>query len=223
MIHLLIDYYIPSMKERQEELDFCYTDNINNENFDKVHVFCQDTPPSTNDRTILIYPNKRNTYFDYFEYASSNIPKDDIIVLANSDMYFDDSISKITQFDLDTHVLTLTRWSSNGGEDGNRLVDGKIVLYRNHAQSQDVWIWKNPLKNLTPQHASFKMGLPGCDNKIAYSFLQMGYKPINPCYEIITYHNHQTGNASRTYTPADRLSPPYHFVHPSLHLGDDKG
>jgi len=212
-IHLLTDYYIPSMEERQKELDFCYIDNLNNPSFDKIHIFYQDTPPKVNDRVILVPLNGRNTYQDYIEYATKNIPQDDIIVLANSDIYFDHSITKIKQFDLDKHVLTLTRWSSHGTEDGNRLINGNITFYKNHGCSQDVWIWKNPLLNPNQIPTDFYMGKPGCDNKIAYAFKEMGYEPINPCLDIITYHYHQTGEASRTYNRVtDRLPPPYYFV-----------
>ncbi len=212
-IHLLIDYYIPSMKERQKELDFCYIDNINNPNFDKTHIFHQDTPPQINDKVNLIPLTTRNTYQDYIEYATKNIPQGDIIVLANSDMYFDDSIIKAKQFNLNKHVLTLTRWSSHGTEDGNRYIGDKITFYKNHSCSQDVWIWKNPLNNVPLVDVNFGMGVPGCDNKIALRFKQMGYTPLNPCLDIICYHYHQTGESSRTYDRVkDRIPGPYHFV-----------
>lgn len=212
-IHLLIDYYIPSMKERQKELDFCYITNINNSNFDHLHIFYQDTPPEVNNKVILNPLTSRNTYQDYIIYAQNNIPKDDIIILSNSDMYFDNSIAKVKQFDLDKHILTLTRWSSHSTEDGNRLIDGKVTYYKNHSCSQDVWVWKNPLNNSTNSDTNFPMGVPGCDNKIAYAFKEMGYEPINPCLDIIAYHYHQTGEASRTYNRAtDRIPPPYYHV-----------
>lgn len=211
-IHLLIDYYIPSMKERQKELDFCYIDNINNPNFDKVHIFHEDVPPQINDRVILNKLTSRNTYFNYFKYAKNNIPKGDIIVLANSDIYFDDSISKTKQFDLDKYILALTRWSSNGTEDGNRIENGNIVYYKNHYCSQDVWIWKNPLNLFEQVDCKFGMGVLGCDNKIAHSFSEMKYEVINPCLDIIAYHYHQTGDLSRTYKRV-WLPPPYKSIH----------
>ena len=212
-IHLLIDYYIPSMEERQKELDYCYIDNINNPNFNKVHIFYQDTPPKVNDRVILVPLDGRNTYQDYIQYSIDNIPEGDIVVLSNSDIYFDNTIAKVKQFDLDKHVLTLTRWSSHGTEDGNRLINGEVIYYKNHHCSQDVWIWKNPLNNTPNTDTNFPMGVPGCDNKIAYAFKEMGYLPINPCLDIIIYQYHQTGEASRTYNRAtDRLPLPYYFV-----------
>lgn len=210
-IHLLIDYYISSMKERQEELDFCYLDNIDNPGFDQIHVFYSDPPPRVNDKVISIPLTKRLNYADYFEYAKNNIPQDDIIVLSNSDIYFDDTVAKVASFDLDKNILALTRWSSNGGDDGNRLENGIIKFYSNHVCSQDVWVWKNPLSNFEKVDCNFTLGVLGCDNKIAYSFKEMGYDPINPCLDIVTYHYHQTGDASRTYERV-WLPPPYRNV-----------
>ena len=210
-IHLLTDYYIPPMKERQEELDFCYLDNIDNSCFDQIHVFHSDPPPRINDKVILNPTTKRINYSDYFKYAQNNIPKDDIIVLANSDIYFDDTIARLPQFDLDKHVLALTRWSSSGENDGHRIKDGVLDLFPNHYCSQDVWVWKNPLNNFKELDCNFTLGVLGCDNKIAYLFKQMGYEPINPCLDIVSYHYHQTGDASRTYERV-WLSPPYRHV-----------
>jgi hypothetical protein len=116
-IHLLVDYYKFSLPNpnRQQELDTCFYDNINNENFYKIHVFSDDELPFINNKIIHNKPNKRLTYKDYFNYAKHNIPENDIVVLANSDIYFDDTISKINNLNLASTVLALTRWCPDHG------------------------------------------------------------------------------------------------------------
>lgn len=213
--HLLIDYYISFNKDRKAELDTCYLDNIKNPSFDKIHVFTNDEVPQLNDKVIINPYEKRLTYREYFEYAKANIPEGDTVVLSNSDMYFDATITKAPEYDLDKHVLTLTRWASqdhyNPTDDGHAVVDGKFILYKIDDRSQDVWVFKNPLKNLEKANCDFTLGVLGCDNKIAYAFAEMGYIPLNPSIDIITYHNHATGNATRHYERV-WLPRPYLFV-----------
>ena len=202
-LHLLIDYYTPPSEPRKKELDECYLDNIKNSNFTKVHVFTNDPVPEKNDRVVINALDKRLDYHDYFEYAKNNIPEGDIVVLSNSDMFFDDTISKASNYDLNKHVLTLTRWASENHpdplDDGHVIFNNQFIRYKIDYCSQDVWIFKNPLNNFESTDCKFKMGIMGCDNKIAYSFTEMGYVPLNPSLDIITYHHHATGDATRTY------------------------
>jgi hypothetical protein len=208
-IHLLIDYYKfkEPNPERQSELDTCLIDNITNDNFYKVHVFSNDELPKITDKVIQVSTSKRLEYKEYFEYAKNNIPEGDIIVLSNSDMYFDDTISKITKLDLNNTVLALTRWCP---EHGHKIIDNNIHVYANAEKSQDVWIWKSFLKNYESVDCNFTLGVLGCDNKIAHSFSQMGYDVINPSLEIITYHLHKN-DSTRIYDPV-WLPGPYLFV-----------
>ena len=206
-LHLLIDYYEAHNSNRQQELDTCFYDNINNPNFYKVHIFGNNKLPFTSEKIIHNKSNIRLTYKDYFEYAKNNIPKEDIVVLSNSDIYFDDTISKIIKIDLDSTILALTRWCPYHG---NKIENDKIVIYPNSDKSQDVWIWKNILKNYEDKDCNFTLGKLGCDNKIAYIFSQMGYKVINPSLEIITYHLHKE-DTDRTYQK-EWLPGPYLFI-----------
>lgn len=215
-IHLLIDYYkFNGNKDRQIELDTCFYDNINNESFHKVHVFSSDELPYNSSRVIHNHTESRLTYKDYFKYAEENISKDDIVVLANSDIYFDDSINKVFNLDLSKTVLALTRWCPLHG---HKIVDNQIEIYPNHSKSQDVWIWKNPLLKYQDKDCEFTLGKLGCDNKIAYVFEEMGYNVINPSLEIITYHLHKE-DATRVYSPT-WLPGPFKFV-PAKTLKDE--
>lgn len=213
--HLLIDYYVSPNPDRKLELDLCYKDNIKNPSFDKIHVFTNDEVPESNEKVVINSYEKRLTYRDYFEYAKNNIPKDDIIVLSNSDMFFDSTITKVSNYDLDKHVLTLTRWSSENHydptDDGHSIINNQFIPFKLDYCSQDVWVFKNPLKNIEKSNCDFTLGVLGCDNKIAYAFSEMGYIPLNPSVDILTYHNHATGNATRTYERV-WLPRPYLFV-----------
>jgi hypothetical protein len=104
-------------------------------------------------------------------------------------------------------VVALTRWCP---DHGHRIINDQIEIYHNHDRSQDVWIWKNILKNYEDKECNFTLGKLGCDNKIAYIFHQMGYKVLNPSLEIITYHLHKEEN-DRLYE-RKWLPGPYMFI-----------
>lgn len=210
-LHLLIDYYKFSglNPDRQVELDTCFTDNVNNKNFYKVHVFSDIELPSTTERVIHNKPGKRLTYKDYFNYASTNIPEDDIVILANSDIYFDDTISKAKLIcsKFDNIVLALTRWCPYNG---HKIENNKVIPYHGAKSSQDTWIWKNKLQGYQNQNIDFPLGKFGCDNSIAHAFLNMGYFVSNPSLEIITYHLHKE-DSDRQYVKT-HLPYPHTYV-----------
>ena len=217
-LHLLIDYYKNPYPERAAELDFCFLENTNSKEFDYIHIFKSSPLPEgyPPNKTIINEVSARLTYQYYFDYAKNNIPEEDIIILSNSDMFFDESISLIKELNLSNKVLVLTRFCPYHGHwiDNNN----NVIPYGNQERSQDVWIWKNPLdtKNID---FNFNIGVLGCDNKIAYQLHQASYQVWNPSYSIICYHKHKERDDNRdryAYMPKQWLPGPYMMVESCL-------
>lgn len=190
-IHLLADYYINPRPERAQELDFCFIENINAEEFDYVHIFKSSPPlPIKNipSKVILNESVGRLTYKHYIEYANKNIPEGDIVILCNADIFFDSSILKVKDINLSNKVLALTRFCPYHGHWVNE--SGNIIPYGNQSRSQDVWIWKSKLKT-EKSNFDFTIGTAGCDNKVAYQFHIAGYQVWNPSFSIVCYHKHK--------------------------------
>jgi hypothetical protein len=212
-LHLLVDYYKNPYPERASELDFCFLENTNSKEFDHIHVFKSSPLPEgySLEKTIINEVSTRLAYQYYFDYAKNNIPKDDIIVLCNSDIFFDESILLVKELDLSNKVLALTRFCPYHGhwvDDNNN-----IIPYGNQDRSQDVWIWKNPLDTKDVDF-NFNIGTLGCDNKVAHQFHQAGYQVWNPSYSIICYHKHKERDDDRDHyskTPKVWLPRPYLF------------
>ena len=40
------------------------------------------------------------------------------------------------------------------------------------------------------KYSDFNLGIPGCDNRIAWELYRAGYKLINPASKIKSYHYH---------------------------------
>lgn len=207
--HLIIDYYNENDLIRRKELDDCLIENINCEHIDYIHIFNSTEFPSEflSDKIILINKNERSTYWDYIMYANQSTFPNDLVILSNSDIFFDDSIKLIHTIDMKNRILALTRFCPYHGHWINE--DGEIIPYANADKSQDVWIWQSPMKPM--QDLKIHTGINGCDNRIAYEFMKIGYQVWNPSFSIICYHKH-TQRSSNSST--NKISTPYLFVDP---------
>jgi hypothetical protein len=179
-LNLFVQYYQQENIERQRELDACSRINHNSKYFNKIF--------SLTDRL---------TYKQIFE-LTKDYP-DCINVIANSDIYFDETIL-YARFIQENDCYALSRWDYKE--------DKKIVLHDTH-NSQDVWIF-NGVANVSG--GDFYLGLPGCDNRIAWEIKQSGYNVLNPSKTIHAIHLHLSDY--RTYTKKDIISQPYYYIYP---------
>lgn len=205
-MNLFINYYIDKDVNRQKELDFAVEKNIANEFIKNIIVFCDreavwkllDFSYST--KLCFIVSAGRPSFNNFF--AKTQDFRNDINIIANTDIYFDETAQLIKDYDWkDNSCMALARWDLQ--PDGN-------LEHFNRQDSNDVWIFKGGVPEIAG--ADFTLGKPGCDNKILYLLNMKNYNIINPSLTIKTIHVHQSG--IRNYTPADILPPPYHFVNP---------
>ena len=152
-----------------------------------------------------VFIDKRPTYQDFINYINFNSNPDDIHVIANTDIYFDKNIEVLKHINLKDTCLALSRWDT-----ADTI---KPKLY-NHNDSQDVWVFKGPVK---PElKANFPLGVPRCDNRLMYQLQEAGYEVLNPAFSIKSYHIHK-GQRALVYTEDDnvyKIPPPYRYKYP---------
>lgn len=210
MINLFTSYYQCGDPRRQTEIDACLAHNVANSAIDKLIVFIDDGSALRwkHPKIHVINIDYRPTYLHWIEQTAA-LGLKGVSILCNSDIHFDEDITDFTQcFSEPKTFVALSRWEvlSTGNE-----------MHPNPHWSQDVWAihTKDMVdKNLAPT-LDFPMGVPRCDNKIAYQFGIYGWKVINPCEHIKSFHVHETG--FRTYDKKldDRLIGGVAYVHPS--------
>lgn len=205
-MNLFINYYIDRDLSRDRELRICLQKNLENPLITKVYLMMSrilDVPHAEDygDKLHLVLIDaERPTYSQIFDEVETTIPPGELVIIANSDIYFDNSLHYAKSLK-SKEVAALSRYD---------IVKGRSVPFH-RADSQDVWIYRagNAMHEID---ADFTMGQPGCDNKIALLMEQHGFEPINCCYTISAYHLHETG--LRRYTAKDRLKPPYKLLPP---------
>ncbi len=205
-IHLYTTFYYEKDEARSHELLTCIKNNINNPSIASVTVFNEGE--SIKHFSVKIKEqviSKRPTYTDFIEYINANINNEDIHIIANTDIFFDQNIALLKQVMSDEDCFALSRWDTTEGD--------KPLLY-NHNDSQDAWIFKGPIKKNLKAH--FPLGVPRCDNRFMYELQEAGYDVRNPAFSIKAYHLHK-GQRAWIYTEADNrycIPKPYRYLYP---------
>jgi hypothetical protein len=189
MFHIVTSYYRSDHVLRQKEIDECLVRNVENPHIKSIHLlndqiypleFLSDQRKIT--QVIVDDDNKKRLGFDYaIQYINNNLANEKYI-LTNSDIYFDDTLTLIQEYDFTNTVMALSRY------DNGVLFDRK--------DSQDCWIGLSPLR-VDLSLCTFKFGIAGCDNGIAWIIDHAGYRIFNPSRTIHTHHLH--GSNIRNY------------------------
>jgi hypothetical protein len=210
---LLTGFYVDPDDARQSELVECLRRNIANESIGEVHVFVEDAvdisrltasyPPLAAPKVRLVAHGRRLTYRELFAYANERMPGGQVII-ANADIFFDHTLSRLEGYELSGQLLTLSRWDVQA--------DGTAGLF-DFPASQDAWIFQAPI---APFFCDFHLGVPGCDNRLAWEADRAGLAVSNPSRSLRAHHLHLSG--VRRYTERERLSGPTRAV-PATFLG----
>lgn len=147
---------------------------------------------------VITIDHRRPTYNDFFE-ITQKYP-DHVNVIANSDIFFDQSILQAKTIRV-IDCYALSRWD---------YIRGGKIRHWARQDSQDVWIIRGKARI---KSGNFHLGVPGCDNRIAYEFKQSGYRVTNPSNRIKSIHLHLT--EIRNYDQLkDNVPKPYLMVNP---------
>ena len=210
---LVTTYYIPNDKQRLLEINRCLYKNYNNKYIKKIYLlndYNYDLPfEDKNNKIETIIINSKNEklkYSDAIHFINEKLTNN-ICILSNSDIYFDNSLSKINNLNITNNFFALLRYDED--------LKGNKILFKRHNiprdDSQDSWIFRSPL-NIDLQKLDFTLGTPGCDSIFANIVHNSSIKVSNPCYDIITTHVHN--NNYRTYTECNVLHGIYALLTP---------
>lgn len=180
-IVLFTEFYKSGFEERNKELLDALQRNICCEHIKKIVLFYEnsldeypDIPFST--KVEIAYTKTRMKFADYFSYYNKNL-SGSICIVANSDIYFDDSIKHVSKMS-DDEFLCITRW--NGNE-----------LQCHDEYSQDVWVFKKQIPQKMIECSGFYLGKQQCDNRISFVAMKNGFNLINPCHLVKCHHLHK--------------------------------
>lgn len=199
-INLIIQYYNDKNSKRQEEYDFCLKKNLDNPAIVNIYniiesetILSEEFKNHEKMKIFQIDNGKcgsipgRLTFEYCFDFCKTHIPKDQIVMIANLDIFIENSYQwlhiKEEFFDQGdkNKVLCLSRLEY--------LSDDKIVYDTRQEQgnSSDSWCFINNLEEI--KDCKFAVGnCPCCDGSIHKRFNNAGYTIYNWNEKYITYH-----------------------------------
>ena len=212
---LITTYYEGANSERNNEIKKCLFKNFHNKFIEKIYLlndkiydlsFTKDTKRKIVQHVISTKENYKLKYDDAIQFINDNL-KGKICILSNIDIYFDYSISKINYKNIDNKCFALLRYDESPS--------GVKIIFTRHGiprdDSQDCWIFKSPI-HLPIEKLDFSLGTLGCDSIFASIVHDFGLKVVNPAFDIITTHVHNT--QFRTYNLDNRIHGKYALIKP---------
>ena len=207
MINLFTTYYNEKNSERDDELKECLNINSKLEAINNIYALSEiekDDFLLNNDINVIrIF--ERPTFNKFFDSINEVTSNDDINVISNSDIYFDESLNRLNEINLTNFCFALTRWDVWN--------DGRARLTE-ISESQDCWIFKGKINII---NANIKIGIPGCDNRLAYEIKEAGYNLTNPSISIRAYHLHISEyrpNKKNWFFDDYSIGPPHESIMP---------
>lgn len=209
---LIQQYYVPPSLRRAKEIQLCLEKNLACPWIDNILLLNEeDYVLPTSPKLRVVHHPRRLTYDAVLRASLEHVPRGDYVIFANSDMYFDGTLSALWSIALAERrmCLALLRWEHNEG-------GGAPTLFGPRSDSQDVWIVARDSLDfeVKSEEFGFPFGKPGCDNVLAMTFLKHKFLVCNPAYSIRTYHVHASG--VRNYDAKDVLyAPVYLYLDPT--------
>lgn len=212
---LFTPYFRAGTVERQIELDLCLNRNLQCSAVTKLVLMIDDghRPPIINKKITIYETKRRPTYLQWIE-LSEKMANNQVSVLANSDICFDETLLKAEELlSVQGRFLALSRFEKEGEID---------YPHPNPRWSQDVWgLLGGQLISASLRKAlDIPLGVPRCDNKIAYLFAVHGWSLHNPMTTIHSLHVHETQQRNYDKKTDMTVIGGVAYVHPTLNLYD---
>lgn len=209
-ITVFTPYFAARTLERQAELDLCLRMNLECPAVTRLVLLVDDghQPPLTHPKLTVRHIPGRPTYQQWVE-LSRELPHGGVSILANSDIYFDDSLPRVhATLAAPKRFMALSRFEKLGPE---------FKPHPNPRWSQDTWGLRTGQDLPAPllKALDIPLGVPRCDNKVAYLFAVHGWTVHNPMPFVHSVHVHETQQRSYDKKTDMTVMGGVAYVHPS--------
>lgn len=175
--------------DRMAEISYVLDKNCNNKFIDEIIILFQGFKEENKDKFPILKHEKvkiqnidsRCSYNQIFQ-ECNKMPAGRKCIVSNSDIFFDDNIEYLYCLDYRRLFIALTRHDKYSGEDKYEI--------KNNQGSYDSYVFSSPIE--IPDVEIF-FGINGCDSWLVRKMFNKGYRILNPCLNIPSYHYHNCG------------------------------
>lgn len=200
--------------QRQKEIDYCLKKNIENKCIDKIIFLNEESYQLdilNHEKVQCINIGKRLSYQEAIRYIKS-LDSNDKFILANNDIFFDNTLEIAENQNLHNKIIALTRHEFDG--------DSKLEQFRvppmydkerdtvykvNRCWSHDAWILD---KSIPSFRCEFLLGVLGCENAFISAAITKKINIENGYPYIRANHFHKSKIRIRkfkSYTHSDKI------------------
>lgn len=204
------DYFCDSVKRRRE-IQMVQNSNAKLDMISKIIVLYEkwdNVPPEvkstySNEKFQVINCPKRQTYRDLYEHSRQN-HSDSIIVISNSDIYFDKTLYRLNELVFGPNTLyAITRWDRVCPNIDKSFWTPPFQGSYSMNWSYDVYCFKNPV-NIIPETIDIKVGIGGCDTYLVKKLIvDNNIKVYDPMLDIRAWH--------QDYRDEEKLDKSYYY------------
>ena len=180
-IFLFTQFFVPPDKIRKKEIFGCLRRNIRNPCFTRIFLLNESTidpqyiPDDPEGKVEQFQIGKRMDFVSIYQFITTRNLQG-YIVIANADIYFNQTLSSIQNTNLhkEKSIITLLRYNLNYSYD-------ELEIFGPRYDSQDSWIFHTNYCVSSKYWKGFNIpiGTVGCDNKILYIFKILGFTIFN--------------------------------------------
>jgi len=206
MIRLFTTYYQERRPERNAEYEECLRRNLASAVISEIYLLVEgeNVPLPASPKIRVRKICRRPQYADYFAWIEELVKPDDVSIIANSDIFFDQQLGLFNVWKLpDKTAFALARWDMGP--------DGRPVL-NDRNDSQDAWIFRGSTRGV---RGDFHIGVPRCDNRIFFELQEAGFRVMNPAFSFRSYHLHKGMRVEYAGAALPHfVAPPYRYLWP---------
>lgn len=177
--NLLVTYW--DKHDRLEDFEISFVKNIENKFIKRIYVFYENfsgcRPDFLESEKVSIIPvaeiAKHKTFYDF----ANQYLDGQLVIMANADIYFDESLEELKYVNFCIYNVALTRYNYY-----------KSLVWVPNQYCHDTWIFRAPIRF---KDADYRFNCFGTEHLLVHDWIQNGYKVINPCLSIFTYHVHK--------------------------------
>ena len=204
-LYFITQFYVTPKTRRSKEIVECLKRNVYCPYIDKIILLNEKVEdlPVKSAKVEQYVIGERLNFKHVFKHILASIPPGCLVVIANSDIYLDESWRLLWSVAMKDTFLSLLRWD----EQEDRSQAPKLFGPRD--DSQDTWIVdSSSVKSRIWDWKAMdiRFGQNGCDNVVNIEMLKQKFSVANPCMSLITHHLHTS--AYRTYEPTDIIYRP---------------
>jgi hypothetical protein len=156
-------------------------------------------------KVVCTSVNQQPTYYDFFVYANREL-KNTHVLLANTDIVFDDSLGLIDLEAIATGAMGFAfsvvsppyagDYKKTFGSECTAIPRCAVGDYAGFAggMSWDAYLFYSPTRSMDQSHLNHVMNTMGGENRAGYQLeVVAGVKLVNPCMHVHAFHWHCIG------------------------------